>query len=120
MKKKFYVITIILGLIGSITLNAQARQSKENFSQEKEFLIQIKDHKFTPEIIEVEANKKFKLVVENLDKTTEEFESVDLHKEKIVTGGKKIVMMIAPLKAGEYEFVGEFHAKTARGKIIAK
>ncbi len=89
-------------------------------AQEQEFLIQIKDHKFIPESFEAPANQKFKLIVENLDKTLEEFESVDLKKEKIVNGGKKVTIIIDPLKSGEYSFFGDFHQKTARGKIIVK
>ena len=87
---------------------------------EKEFLVQIKDHKFQPEVIEVPANEKFTLVIENLDKTLEEFESNDLKKEKLVGGGKKITIAISPLKAGEYKFFGDFHQKTAQGKVIVK
>lgn len=94
--------------------------STNAFAADAEFLVQIKDHKFEPTIITVPANIKFKLIVENTDKTLEEFESVDLKKEKLVGGGKKITIVISPLKAGEYKFFGDFHQKTAQGKIIAK
>jgi hypothetical protein len=90
------------------------------FAEEKEFLVQIKDHKFEPAILELPANQKFKLIVENLDKTLEEFESNDLKKEKLVGGGKKITIIINPLKSGEYKFFGDFHQKTAQGKILVK
>lgn len=89
-------------------------------AQEAEFLVQIKDHKFNPAILKVPANQKFKLIVENLDSTVEEFESHDLKKEKIISGGKKATIVINPLKAGEYKFFGEFHESTAKGKIIAE
>lgn len=85
-----------------------------------EFVTEIKDHKFSPSEIEIPAGVKFKLIVRNLDKTAEEFESHDLRKEKMVGGGKEITLIIRPLKKGEYEFVGEFHEKTAKGKLIAK
>jgi plastocyanin len=94
--------------------------SSQCFAEEKEYLVQIKDHKFLPEILEIPAGQKFKLLVENLDKTLEEFESADLKKEKIVNGGKKITIVIEPLKSGEYKFFGDFHQKTAKGKIIVK
>jgi len=90
------------------------------FAAEKEFLVQIKNNRFEPSAIEVAANQRFKLIVENLDKTLEEFESVDLKKEKLVHSGKKIVIIIEPLKPGEYKFFGDFHQKTAQGKIIAR
>lgn len=86
----------------------------------KIFVIQIENHKFKPESLEVPANTAFTLTVENLDKTVEEFESDDLRQEKIIGGGKKINLEIKPLKVGEYKFFGEFHSKTAQGKIIVK
>lgn len=109
MKKTF--ITIALAFVISIS---------QAFAADLEFLIQIKDHKFLPEKIEVPAEKPFKLIIENLDKTLEEFESGDLKKEKLVGAGKKIIIPISPLKSGEYKFFGDFHQKTAQGKIIAK
>ena len=94
--------------------------SSKAFAAEKTFSIQIQDHKFVPAVIEAPANEKFTLIVENTDKTLEEFESNDLKKEKLVGGGKKITLIIQPLKAGEYKFFGDFHQKTAQGKIIVK
>ena len=90
------------------------------FAAEKKYLTQIKNHQFEPAIIEVKANEKFTLIIENLDKTLEEFESNDLRKEKLVGAGKKITIAIQPLKPGEYKFFGDFHQKTAQGKIIVK
>ena len=104
--KKFLIILTLF------SLNA--------FAADEEFLVQIKDHKFEPATLEVPANQRFTLIVENLDKTLEEFESGDLKKEKLVGAGKKITILISPLKAGEYKFFGDFHQKTAQGKLIAK
>ncbi len=89
------------------------------FASDKEYLIQIKNHQFEPALIEVAAGEKFTLIIENLDKTLEEFESSDLRKEKLVGGGKKITIAIQPLKSGEYKFFGDFHQKTAQGKILS-
>ena len=100
-----------------IALSTLANQA---FAADTEFTIQIKDHKFIPATIEVPANQKFKLIVENLDKTAAEFESHDLSKEKIIMGNKKATLIITPLKAGEYNFFDDFHAKETFGKIIAK
>ena len=90
------------------------------FAANSEYLIQIKDHKFSPEKLEIKAGSDFVLVIENLDKTLEEFESDDLKKEKLVRAGKKISIPVSALKAGEYKFYGDFHQKTAQGKIIVK
>lgn len=87
---------------------------------EGEFAITIKDHRFEPAEIHVPANQKVKLVISNLDVTPEEFESHDLNREKIVTGGGKVTVFIGPLKPGRYPFVGEFHMDTAQGTVIAE
>lgn len=80
--------------------------------------IYIKDHKFEPDIIEVQTGVKLRVTVHNLDSTIEEFDSQDLKREKIIPGGSKAKIIIAPLKAGEYHFVGEFHDETAKGKFV--
>lgn len=80
----------------------------------------IKDHRFEPEILELPAGKKIRITVHNQDDTIEEFESLDLKREKIVLGKSKIRVILAPLKPGEYKFFGEFHEETAKGKIIVR
>ena len=111
----------LINLIALSSTSLEALAQEQNLDQSKnEFLVQIKNHKFIPEIIEVSANKPFQLQVENLDNTIEEFESDDLKKEKLVGANKKITLKIQALKAGEYKFYGDFHQKTAQGKIIVK
>jgi len=84
------------------------------------FDLTIKDHKFSPEILEVPAGQKIKLVVKNGDATAEEFESSELGREKVIKGNSQGVVFVGPLKAGEYKFFGEFHEETAKGKLVAK
>ncbi|MBU6141221.1 MAG: cupredoxin domain-containing protein [Proteobacteria bacterium] len=94
--------------------------ASQALAESGEFLVQIKDHKFEPAEITVPAGQSFKLIVENTDKSLEEFESSDLKKEKLIGAGKKVSIVIGPLKSGEYKFFGDFHQKTAQGKIIAQ
>lgn len=96
---------------------AAAAQAEETTP---EFTIVIKDHKFTPDVVEVPADTKVKLIVDNQDATPEEFESHDFKREKIIQGKTKATIAVGPLKAGEYKFFGEFNEKTAQGKLIAK
>ena len=84
------------------------------------FNLSVKDGKFSPEKVEVPAGQKFKLVVKNEGPGTEEFESSDLNREKLITPGQSAVIFIGPLKAGSYGFYGEFHPQTARGQIVAR
>ena len=106
MKKILFLVSIIF--------------ASQSFAADKIFLVQIKNNKFEPSKIEVPAGEKFTLTIENLDKTLEEFESNDLKKEKLVGAGKKINILIQPLKSGEYKFFGDFHQKTAQGIILVK
>ncbi len=86
----------------------------------KEYKIQIQNHKFIPENLQIPKDQKFKLIIENLDSTIEEFESQDLSREKIVGGKKSITVNLGPLKPGTYKFFGDFHPKTAQGTITVK
>lgn len=89
-------------------------------AQQDEFTIVIKNHRFQPTELTVPAGRKIKLIVDNQDATPEEFESHSLKREKVIKGGTKATILIGPLKPGTYEFVGEYHESTAKGKIIAK
>jgi plastocyanin len=86
----------------------------------EEFTITIKDHKFSPETLEVPAGQKVKLKIVNEDPTPEEFESYELNREKIIQGGATGIVFIGPLDAGTYPYFGEFNMDSAKGTIIAK
>lgn len=87
---------------------------------EPEFTLVIKNHRFAPAEITVPAGTKVKLIVDNQDPTPEEFESHALNREKVIPGNTKAAIFVGPLKPGSYDFVGEFHEATAKGKLIAK
>jgi plastocyanin len=80
----------------------------------------IKDHRFEPATVKVPANTKVMLVVENRDASPEEFESHDLHREKVIAGGKTAKILVGPLKPGTYKFFGEFHEATAQGAVVVE
>lgn len=85
-----------------------------------EFTLVIKNHRFEPSELSVPAGRKVKLIVDNQDPTPEEFESHSLKREKVIKGGSKATIFIGPLQPGSYEFFGEYHESTAKGKIIVK
>lgn len=95
-------------------------QQKSELKAPDSIIIKIVNHQFVPNIIEVPANLSFKLTIENTDSTIEEFESDDLKKEKLIQAGKSITIPIKGLSLGEYKFYGDFHQKTAQGKIVVK
>lgn len=105
---------IALTLLASVGFGVPAR------AEDPQFTLTIKDHRFTPAELLVPANTKIKLVVRNQDTTPEEFESSELHREKVVPPGREIVVIVGPLDPGTYGFFGDFHKETAQGKLIAK
>lgn len=109
MKKLVQLGTAALILIASNAVSAM-----------ESFEIIIKDHMFHPAETTVPANTKVKLLIKNQDSSAEEFESHSLHREKVIHGGKQANIIIGPLKPGTYEFVGEFHEDTAKGRIVVK
>jgi hypothetical protein len=85
-----------------------------------EFVIEIRNHLFEPDVVRIPADTKVKLVIFNRDDTPEEFESYELNREKVIMGGRKAIVFIGPLSAGEYPFFGEFNPQTALGTIIVE
>ena len=79
----------------------------------------LKDHRFTPAAFTVPAGARVRITLINRDPSTEEFDSHDLRIEQVVTPMGKISFNIGPLAPGQYSFAGEFHAKTAQGRITA-
>lgn len=80
----------------------------------------IKEGRFQPAALEVPANTKFRLEITNQGPGPEEFESVELKKEKVVAAGVTTNLIFQPLKPGSYKFFGEFHPDTAQGQMVAK
>ena len=89
-------------------------------ADDAELLLMLHDHRFMPAEVQVPANKKVRLVVENRDPTPEEFDSHALNREKVIPGNSKATIFIGPLAPGRYPFMGEFNAATAQGAIVAR
>ena len=75
---------------------------------------------FDPETIEVPADMRFKIEIENEGNDPVEFESSDLHIEKVLAGGAKSYVVINGLKPGTYTFFDDFHPDTGKAYIVAK
>ncbi|MFM6973383.1 MAG: cupredoxin domain-containing protein [Alphaproteobacteria bacterium] len=103
-----------------LSFSSAFAQQKSELKVPNSIVIKIVNHRFVPNIIEVPANLSFKLTIENTDETIEEFESDDLKKEKLIQAKKSITLPIKGLASGEYKFYGDFHQKTAQGKIVVK
>ena len=111
MKFKTSVPSIVLLLGIALPLHAEDLPA---------YNLTIKDGRYSPETVEIPADQKIRLVIKNEGPGPEEFESSGLNREKIIKAGKTAEVIIGPLKPGTYKFIGEFHPKTAQGRIVAK
>jgi len=82
--------------------------------------VTLKDHRFEPAEIHVPTGKPTVLFVTNEDATSEEFDSTALRVEKVIVGGHYATIRLRPLSPGRYPFMGEYHAGTAQGVVIAE
>lgn len=84
------------------------------------FNLAIRAGRFIPETMEVPANTRFRLLIKNEGASAEEFESIELRKEKVLAPGASSFLIFQPLKPGTYKFFGDFHPETAQGRFVAK
>jgi plastocyanin len=82
--------------------------------------IAIRNHRFEPAEIHVPAGKRIVLTVVNADPLSEEFDSTALKVEKVIAGGSEGAVRLRPLDPGRYPFIGEYHADTAQGILVAE
>ena len=80
--------------------------------------VELKNHRFTPATVTVRAGERIIIQLNNRDMATEEFDSRDLHVERLVTPGGRTSFQVGPLTPGDYSFMGEFHPATAQGRVV--
>ena len=73
-----------------------------------------------PAMIEVPADTRFKIEIENEGSDPVEFESAELHLEKVLAGGAKSYVVINGLKPGTYVFFDDFHPDTGKVHVVVK
>jgi plastocyanin len=108
--RRFLVLLSLAAMVAMAPVSVRAQ----------EYVLTIKDHKFTPTELKVPANQRVVITVINEDATAEEFESKVLKVEKVIAGKSKGTVRIGPLAPGRYPFIGEFHESTAKGVVVAE
>ena len=72
----------------------------------------MQDHKFEPAELHAPPSKPIAIHVRNLNPIVSEFESSDLHFEKIVPVGGEAVVYVRPQQPGRFNFFDDFHHET--------
>jgi plastocyanin len=107
-------------ILGTIVLAGLAGPPVANAEEPATIAVTIRDHRFSPAEIHVPAGKPVILRISNEDTTVEEFDSSALQTEKVIVAGHYATVRLRPLAPGRYEFVGEYHADTAKGVVISE
>jgi heme/copper-type cytochrome/quinol oxidase subunit 2 len=82
--------------------------------------LKLANGRFDPPEVVVPANKPFTLRVTNAGDTVSEFESFELHRERVVQPGETITVYLPALDPGKYPFFDDFHHDTPEGAIVAQ
>jgi Cupredoxin-like domain len=81
------------------------------------FEIKLAQGCFVPPELVVPAETAFRV---QADLAAIEFESFELHRERVVRPGETITVYVPALPAGSYPFFDDFHSDTPHGAIVAK
>lgn len=111
MKRLLWLVCLLPSLTWGNALRAE---------DEPVFTIEFHDGKVSPLRIEVPANRRFKLELRNSGSTPAEFESDELHKEKVLAPDTTSILVFRTLDPGEYKFFDDFHPEAAKAVLIAK
>jgi plastocyanin len=109
-----------IGAIGALPLLAavlMVGSHAANAGDAVSLSVTMKDHKFDPAEVHAPAGQAIEFHVKNLNDIVSEFESSDLHFEKIVPVGSEAVVHVRALQPGKYNFYDDFHHQT-QGYLI--
>lgn len=84
------------------------------------FKIEFKEATIAPLRLEVPANRRFKIELRNAGDTPVEFESTELHLEKVLAPQSSSFIVIRKLDSGEHKFFDDFHPDAPQAVLVAK
>jgi hypothetical protein len=112
MKYLMVVLNLMLFAAGGLAMAAPADETVVE--------LRFENRKFTPQTLNVPANRPFKIKIVNASKDAIEFESFKTNREKVVGPGETVVVSMPALKPGSYDFYDDFHRDVPEGSIVAK
>ena len=76
--------------------------------------------RFEPSSVTLPANTPVNIQATNAGDTAIEFESFELHRERVVQPGQTITVYIPALAPGSYLFFNDFNSADAKGEIVSR
>jgi len=109
-------LALVAGLLAASALPAGLRVASAD--DVVTLSLTLKDHKFDPAELHAPPGKPIEFRIKNLNPIVSEFESSDLHFEKIVPVGSEAVVHVRPLAPGRYNFYDDFHRETQGNLVV--
>ena len=108
-----------VGVVGALLVGAALALGPRAAAAEDAVTLSVtlKDHKFDPAELHAPPNTPIDIKIKNAGDIVMEFESSDLHFEKIVPVGREGVVHVRPQQPGRYNFFDDFHHET-QGYLI--
>jgi hypothetical protein len=113
-------VAVLLASVAVSLLTAGLTAARAADAPPPEIPLLIEKNRFQPDVVKVKAGAPFVLVITNKDKTPEEFDMQQPRIEKVIPAGKTVRLRMPALKPGTYDVVGEYHAETAKARIVAE
>ena len=111
----FKTKTIIVALSLLAVSAAPAARAADDSSQ-----LRFQSGAVEPASLTLPANTPVKLHVINAGDVAVEFESFELHRERVVQPGQTITVNIPALPPGTYSFVDDFSHGAVKGEIVSR
>jgi plastocyanin len=102
-----------IGVVAVLLLAAAITAPRAAYAEDTVTLsIVLKDHKFDPAELHAPPGTPIDIKVKNQNDIVSEFESDDLHFEKIVPVGSEATVHVRAQQPGRYKFFDDFHHDT--------
>ena len=108
-------LAVTMGTSIALTLTAPCFATNGVISQ-----LRFDHGNFAPAHLTVPANQPFVVKVTNSSDTAIEFESFELHRERVVPPGETITVHMPSLAPGTYPFFDDFHHEVPEGQIVSQ
>ena len=105
---------IIFASLAFFALSATPSRAADDFSQ-----LRFARGSVEPATLTIPANTPIKLQVTNANDSAIEFESFELHRERVVQPGQTITVYIPALAPGTYPFFDDFSHGAVKGEIVS-
>lgn len=106
--------TAIVSLAISATFNPTSARAADDSS------LRFDAGNVEPASLTLPANTPVKLKVTNAGNAAVEFESFELHRERVVQPGQTITVYIPALPVGTYPFFDDFSHGAVKGEIVSR